>query len=246
MNSRTVLLIDDDLDLLRLTSLIFQKAGAQTITASSEMEGMRKLFAQHPDLIILDVMLEQSNGFEICRRIRQASDIPVIMLTALNKEKDMLQGLDAGADDFLSKPFNADILIARSRAVLRRSENQNGKTAASFKYNDGNLSIDSENHRVLVKGKSIKLTRIEYRLLVFLARSAGKVLTFDQILSSVWGDEYRGSMEYVHIYISHLRKKLEENTKSPNYFLTIHGVGYLFESQELVYRESGRTDFATR
>jgi DNA-binding response OmpR family regulator len=235
MNGKTVLLIDDDVDLLQLASHIFQKAGAQTITARNELEGMRKLFAQQPDLIMLDVMLGQENGFEICRRIRQASDVPVIMLTALNNEQDMLKGLDAGADDFLSKPFNADILIARARAVLRRSEHQNSKVTA-FKYNDGNLSIDVENHRVLVKGKLIKLTRIEFGLLVYLARNAGKVLTFNQILSTVWGDEYRGSMEYVHIYISHLRRKLEENTKSPNYFLTVHGVGYAFEGQEPVYK----------
>jgi DNA-binding response OmpR family regulator len=236
MNGKTVLLIDDDADLLQLASHIFQKAGAQTITASNEMEGMRKLFAQQPDLIMLDVMLEKENGFEICRRIRQASDVPVIMLTALNKEQDMLKGLDAGADDFLSKPFNADILIARARAVLRRSEHQNNKVT-TLKYNDGNLSIDIENHRVLIKGQQIKLTRIEFGLLVYLVRNAGKVLTFNQILSTVWGDEYRGSIEYVHIYISHLRRKLEENTKSPNYFLTVHGVGYIFESQEPVYKD---------
>ncbi len=234
MKSKTVLLIDDDADFLQLTSHIFQKAGAQTITASSEMDGMRKLFAQQPDLILLDVMLHLENGFDICRKIRQISDVPIVIVTALNKEQDILQGLEAGADDFLSKPFNADILIARAGAVLRRSEHQDSRVTA-FKYNDGNLSIDIENHRVLVKGKPIKLTGVEFRLLVYLARSAGKVLTFNQILSAVWGDEYQGSMEYVHIYISHLRRKLGENTKSPNYFLTVHGVGYIFESQEPVY-----------
>jgi len=235
MNGKTVLIIDDDADLLNLASHIFQRVGAQTITASYEMEGMSKLFTHHPDLIILDVMLPETSGFDICRKIRQVSDVPLIMLTALNKEQDMLRGLDAGADDFLSKPFSADILLARARAVLRRSEHQNGKTAA-FKYNDGNLSIDIENHHVLIKGKRIKLTRVEFRLLVYLARNAGKVLTPNQILSAVWGDGYRGNLEYVHVYISHLRRKFEENTKSPRYFLTVHGVGYIFESQELMYK----------
>jgi DNA-binding response OmpR family regulator len=235
MKGKTVLLVDDDTELLQLTSHIFQKAGAQTITASSEMEGMRKLFTQQPDLIMLDVILRQANGFEICRKIRQVSDVPIVMLTALNKEQDILRGLEAGADDFLSKPFNADILIARAWAVLRRSDHQDGKVTA-FKYNDGNLSIDIESHHVLIKGKRINLTGVEFRLLVYLARNAGKVLTFNQILSAVWGDQYRGSVEYVHIYISHLRRKLGDNTKSPNYFLTIHGVGYIFESQELVYK----------
>ena len=235
MKGKTILIIDDDNDLLHLASHIFQKEGAQTFTASYEMEGMSKLFSHHPDLVILDVMLPQASGFEICRRIRQVSDVPLIFLTSLNQEQDMLQGLEAGADDFLSKPFSADILLARARAVLRRSVHQNGK-AATFRYNDGNLSIDIENHQVLIKGKRIKLTRVEFRLLVYLARNAGKVLTSNQILSAVWGDEYRGSMEYVHIYISHLRRKLEENTKSPRYFLTIHGVGYIFESQEIAYK----------
>lgn len=235
MIGKTVLIIDDDPDLLHLASHIFQREGAETIIASGEMEGMSKLFTCHPDLVVLDVVLQEADGFEICRKIRQVSNVPLIMLTALNKEQEMLQGLEAGADDFLSKPFNAEILIARARAILRRSEYQNGN-AAVFKYNDGNLSIDIENHHVLIKGKLIKLTRVEFRLLVYLARNAGKVLTFNQILSAVWGDEYRGNMEYVHIYISHLRRKLEENTKSPRYFLTVHGVGYIFESKELVYK----------
>lgn len=235
MNGKTVLIIDDDADLLNLASHVFQSAGAQAITASREMEGMSKLFTHHPDLVILDVMLPPENGYEICRRIRQVSDVPLIFLTSLNQEQDMLQGLEAGADDFLSKPFNADILLARARAVLRRSGHQNGKPA-TFKYNDGNLSIDIENHHVLIKGKLIKLTRVEFRLLVYLARNAGKVLTSNQILSAVWGDEYRGSIEYVHIYISHLRRKLEDNSKSPRYFMTVHGVGYIFESQELIYK----------
>ena len=235
MIGKTVLIIDDDTDLLHLASHVFQKVGAQVITASNEMEGISKLFTHHPDLIILDVILPQANGFEICRKIRQVSDVPIIMLTALNKEPEMLQGLDAGADDFLSKPFNADILLARARAVLRRSGHPNNK-AAAFKYDDGNLSIDIESHHVLIKGRRVKLSRVEFRLLVYLTRNAGKVLTFNQILSAVWGDEYRGNIEYVHIYISHLRKKLEENTKSPRYFLTVHGVGYIFESQELMYK----------
>ncbi|MBI5943172.1 MAG: response regulator transcription factor [Chloroflexi bacterium] len=235
MIGKTVLIIDSDTDLLHLASHIFQKEGAQTITASREMEGMSKLFTCHPDLIVLDVVLPGADGFEICRKIRQVSGVPLIILTALNGEQEMLQGLEAGADDFLSKPFNAEILVARARAVLRRSEHQNND-AAPFKYNDGNLSIDIENHHVLIKGRLVKLTRVEFRLLVYLARNAGKVLTFNQILSAVWGDEYRGNMEYVHIYISHLRRKLEENTKSPRYFLTVHGVGYIFESQELLYK----------
>jgi len=171
----------------------------------------------------------------------------------------MLQGLAAGADDFVSKPFSPDILLARAQSVLRRSQRSNGHNGsngqnghngyngynghngqnghngslASFSYNDGYLSIDIEKHEVLIHGKRIKLTPVEFRLLVYLARNAGKLLTFEKILVNVWGNEYRGSMEHVHVYISHLRKKVEQDARNPRYIMTIHGMGYIFEKQEL-------------
>jgi len=228
MNEQKVLIIDDDEDLLRLAGLLFKKLGAQILTAHNGVEGMSQLYSQRPNLIILDVMMPGMNGFEVCERIRQVSDAPIIMLTALNHEQEMLRGLEAGADDFLSKPFNADILLARARAVLRRSENTNAK-GPEFQYSNGYLTIDVQRHEVSVRNKRIKLTPVEFRLLVFLARNAGKVLTFEQIIASVWGVEYKGSTDYVHVYISHLRRKLEENTRTPRYILTLHGVGYIFE-----------------
>jgi len=228
MKEQKVLIIDDDEDLLQLAGLLFKKIGAQILTARNGVEGMSQLYSQRPNLVILDVMMPGMNGFEVCERIRQVSDAPIIMLTALNHEQEMLRGLEAGADDFLSKPFNADILLARARAVLRRSENMSAN-GHEFQYSNGHLTIDVQRHEVSLRGKRIKLTPVEFRLLVFLARNAGKVLTFEQIISSVWGAEYRGSTDYVHVYISHLRKKLEENTKSPRYILTLHGVGYIFE-----------------
>ena len=237
VNGKKVLIIDDDADLRQLASLIFKKVGAQVSTAADGVEAMSKLFTQQPDLILLDVMLPGMDGFEICKRIRQVSDAPLIMLTALNREQEMLRGLEAGADDFLSKPFNTDILLARARTVLRRTEHSNGNGHhTAFEYNDGYLGIDFERRNVMIKGQRIKLTPIEFRLLAHLARNAGKVLTFQQILRSVWGYEYQASIDYVHVYISHLRSKIEENTKSPRYITTVHGVGYIFEKQELVYR----------
>ena len=223
-----VLLIDDDADLLQLATVIFKKEGAQVITARDGMEGVSKLFTHHPDLIILDVMMPGMNGFEVCERIRQISDTPLIMLTALNHEQEMLRGLEAGADDFLSKPFNADILLARAKTVLRRSEHLKSPSD-QFKYDNGHLRIDVARRDVLINNKRIKLTPVEFRLLAYLVRNAGKVLTFEQILTNVWGNEYRGSMDYVHVYISHLRRKLGENTKTPRYILTLHGIGYIFE-----------------
>jgi len=235
MNNQKVLIIDDDVDLLQLVGMLFKKAGAQIITARDGLEGISKLFTHQPDLIILDVMMPGKDGFEICARIRQVSDTPLIMLTALNHEQQMLRGLEAGADDFLSKPFNGEILLARARTVLRRRNHPDTQTDP-FRYNDGFLSIDIERRHILIKGKRVKLTPLEFRLLVYLARNGGKVLTFQQILASVWGNEYQGSVDYVHVYISHLRRKLEEKTKNPCYIATIYGIGYIFEKQELAYR----------
>ncbi|HLO30159.1 MAG TPA: response regulator transcription factor [Anaerolineales bacterium] len=235
MIASKVLIVDDDSELLQLVSMIFKKAGAQVVTAHDGLDGVSKFFLHHPDLIILDVMMPGHNGFDVCQRIRQVSNAPLIMLTALNKEQEMLQGLEVGADDFLSKPFNPEILLARARTVMRRTQRSNGDTAP-FNYNDGYLSIDIDKHEVLIHSKRIKLTPIEFRLLVYLARNGGKLLTFEKILANVWGDEYQGNMDHVHVYISHLRRKIEEDTKNPRYILTIHGMGYIFEKQELGYK----------
>jgi DNA-binding response OmpR family regulator len=228
MIDQKVLLIDDDADLLHLAGLLFKKAGAQVFTARDGLEGISKLFTCNPNVIILDVMMPGTNGFEVCQRIRQVSNAPIIMLTALNHEQEMLRGLESGADDFLSKPFNADVLLARAKTVLRRSENGSAQNS-NFQFNNGHLSIDIEKRHVLVDERRVKLTPIEFRLLVYLARNSGKVLTFNHILSNVWGDEYKGSVDYVHVYVSHLRNKIEENAKQPRYVLTVHGVGYMFE-----------------
>jgi DNA-binding response OmpR family regulator len=235
MLGKKVLIIDDDNELLQLVSMIFKKSGAQVVTASDGLDGVSRFFTHHPDLIILDVMMPGHNGFEVCERIRQVSNAPLIMLTALNQEQEMLQGLEVGADDFLSKPFHPDILLARARTVLRRTQGSNGETA-SFNYNDGYLSIDIDKHEVLIHTKRVKLTPIEFRLLAYLARNGGKLLTFEKILANVWGDEYQGNLDHVHVYISHLRRKIEQDTKNPRYILTIHRLGYIFEKQELGYK----------
>ena len=228
MIDKKVLIIDDDADLRQLAAMLFKKAGAQIFTAQDGLEGISKLFTCSPSLIILDVVMPEINGFEVCQRIRQVSDIPIIMLTSLNHERDMLKGLEAGADDFLSKPFSAEVLLARAKTVLRRSQ-KGSHPSPNYEFNNGHLSIDIDRRQVLVEEKRLKLSPIEFRLLVYLARHAGKVLTFDHILTNVWGTEYKGSMDYVHVYISHLRNKIEENSKIPRYILTVHGIGYMFE-----------------
>jgi len=231
MFGKKILLIDDDVDFLKLTSLIFKESGALAITARDGLEGMGKLFTQRPDLIILDVMMPGIDGFQICQRIRQYSNTPLIMLTALDHDEHMLKGLEAGADDFLSKPINREVLLARAKAVIRRSQ-QNNDYQEVFNYSDGRLEIDIEKHRVLIGGKQIKLTPVEFRLLAYLVSSAGRVLSFEQILDNVWGREYKGNDDYVHVYISHLRGKIEQDPKNPRYILSIHGVGYIFEKQD--------------
>lgn len=228
MFGKKILLIDDDSGFLYLASQLFKKAGAHVFTARDGLEGISKVFSDQPDLTVVDVMMPGMDGFEVCRRIQQISNMPIIILTALNDEQEMLKGLDAGADDFLAKPFSPAILIARARMILRRSEKQS-PSPSPIHFDDGYLRVDYEKHAVVITGNVTKVTPTEFRLLTYLIRNAGKVLTLEQILVNVWGNQYRGSPEYVHVYISQLRNKIEQAPKKPRYILTVHGIGYIFE-----------------
>src|SRR5687767_2742412 len=231
---KKVLLIDDDNDLLELSSYIFKGAGVQVITASDGSEGINKLLIHRPDLIILDVMMPGINGFDVCKSIRRVSNVPLIMLTALDHEQNILQAFESGADDFLAKPFTAQILLARVNALLRRSRYGN-ELPSVFKYNDGHLTIDTEKHHILINGERVKLSPTEFRLLVYLEQNAGRAVTYDQLLTNVWGEEYRGNSDIVHVYISTLRSKIEKNPKNPRYIQSVHGVGYIFEKQDSAF-----------
>jgi len=231
MIGKNVLIISDDTEFFHFTGPILEKSGAQVIAAQDGMEGIIKIFVHQPDLILLHVRMLESDGFTICRRIREASSTPIILLAPLVQDHVLLRGLDAGADDFLSIPFSSEIFLARAKAVLRRSEQGNGHQG-EFNYDDGHLKIDVEKHRVQIKNQLIMLTPVEFRLLAYLLRNAGTVMSFNDILKNVWGREYAGTTDYVHVYISHLRRKIEEVTKSPRYIVTVHGVGYSFEKQD--------------
>jgi DNA-binding response OmpR family regulator len=231
---KKVLLIDDDNDLLELSSQIFKSAGAEVILAREGSEGLGKLLIHRPDLILLDILMPGINGFDVCQKIRQISHAPLIILTALNHEENMVQALELGADDFLPKPFTAPILLARANALLRRSRYADSSISV-FKYNDGHLTIDTERHQLIINGKHVRSGPTEFRLLVYLERNAGKVLTYEQLLSNVWGEEYRGNVDIVHVYVSVLRRKIEKDPKKPGYIQSVHGVGYLFERQSSAF-----------
>lgn len=230
MIGKKVLLIDDDVDFLALAVKIFEHSGAKTITALDGLEGMGKLLSHNPDLVILDVALPGMDGFQICQRIRQFSNTPLILLSALNQDQLMLQGLKAGADDVLSKPVNAKILVARAQALIRRNRPTNDQRTGHG-YNDGHLVINFENHSVQIGNQEVKLTQMEFRLLSFLLSNANKVLSFEQILFNVWGNKACRKDDYVHVYISHLRSKIEQDPKHPRYIQSIVGEGYIFEQQ---------------
>lgn len=229
MQGKKILIVDDDLALIRLLERAFVKAGAQVYTAHDGRAGVEQFFVQTPDLVILDILMPVLDGWETCERMRQFADVPIILLSSLGDEQDVIQGLDSCATDYVTKPFSVNVLLARAVAALRRAQSGPDGTKPAPHYDDGYLYLDLEARQVQVQTKSVKLTNTEYQLLVHLYRNAGRVLDYDQLLDAVWGKEYRGSTRYVHNYVSRLRQKLELDPRSPEYLLTEHGVGYRFQ-----------------
>lgn len=226
---KRILIVEDDLSLLQFMDLIFEQVGAHAVLATEGRAGLRRFREQEPDLVILDVFMPGMDGWDVCQEIRRESTVPVIMLTTLDDDNSMIRGLDYGADDFLSKPFNPDVLLARARAVLRRAHS--AAPAPSSLYDDGYLTIDVERKIVAVRSEPVKLTATEFRLLSFLIQGQGSALSYRQILENVWGEAYQDSINYVHVYVSHLRRKLELDPGNPRYLVTVHQVGYRFVSQ---------------
>jgi DNA-binding response OmpR family regulator len=230
MQDKRILIIDDDHALLDLLETVLAPRGAEVCVAASGQQGLDQFHARRPDLVLLDVMMPDMDGWEVCRQIRLVSDVPIIMLTAQCRDEDIVRGLKMGADDYVTKPFSPEVLLARSQAALRRPvfapERQQ-----PFTYHDGHLTINLEQRRVLVKGEPVKLSVTEYELLAYLVRRAGRVLTFRQILRNVWDEVSMERTEYVHNYVSYLRYKLEPDPRCPVYFLSDRGVGYRFVEQ---------------
>jgi two-component system, OmpR family, alkaline phosphatase synthesis response regulator PhoP len=236
LDGKKVLLIDDDIDFLKLTIRTFNKTGVLVYVTTNSIDALDKLFVFQPDLVLLNTGMAGIGGFKLCRKIKEISKTPLIMLSALGHDEIMLKGLEAGADDFLSKPIKPEILLARARAVMRRGELNNRHPEAGG-YNDGCLEIDTQSHRVLVRGKPVKLTPVEFRMLAYLMGNAGRVISYDQILFGVWTENHKGKYGNVHVYISYLRNKIEENPKKPSYIRSVPRVGYIFEKKGKAHGE---------
>ncbi|UYN90319.1 MAG: response regulator transcription factor [Anaerolineales bacterium] len=226
LTNKRILVVDDEERIVRFIRLNLEQDGFQVEEAFSGKKALDKLRQSLPDLIVLDVMLPDIDGFEVLRLIRENNDVPVIMLTAKSEEDDRVRGLELGADDYVTKPFSPRELVSRVRAVLRRTESQRG--SEGIIQVDDRLKLDFDRREVWVDGKLVRLRPTEYRLLYHLVQNAGWVVTHDQILAKVWGYEYRDEPHYVRLYVNYLREKLEKDPANPKYILTERGVGYRF------------------
>jgi two-component system KDP operon response regulator KdpE len=225
--NRRILVVDDEERIVRFIRLNLEHDGFVVIDAIKGSQAIDKIRTGLPDLVLLDVMLPDLDGFEVLKLIREISSLPVIMLTAKGEEDDRVRGLELGADDYITKPFSPRELVSRVKAVLRRTESTVGGVHGLIQVDD-RLRLDFDRHEVWVNGKLVSLRPTEYRLLYHLVQNAGWVLSHDQILTNVWGYEYRDQPHYVRLYINYLRKKIEENPTDPKYILTERGTGYRF------------------
>jgi two-component system KDP operon response regulator KdpE len=222
-----ILVVDDEPRLLRLVREVLQAVSYRVVAAGDGNTALEMVAIEQPDLILLDILLPgEMDGYEVCRRVREFSHVPVIMLTAKARESDRLRGFEVGADDYLTKPFSSKELIARVRAVLRRSKHPE-EVRADAGFVCGELSINFAQRRASVGGQDVALTATEYALLRELALNANCVLLHQQLLSAVWGPEYVNDIDYLRAYVRYLRRKIEPDPSEPRYILTTPGVGYM-------------------
>ncbi len=226
LKDRLVLVVDDEKRMIQFVRMNLEAEGARVIQAQNGLEAVTRVREAIPDAVIMDVMMPELDGFEALKIIREFSEVPVIMLTVRADEEERIRGLELGADDYVGKPFSPRELVSRLKAVLRRT------TPESVKEDvlriDEDLSIDFRNRQAIVRGQPVKLRPTEWRLLHHLVQNAGWVMTHDMLLSKVWGPEYTGSGEYVRLYITYLRQKIEPDPAHPKYILTERGTGYRF------------------
>jgi two-component system, OmpR family, KDP operon response regulator KdpE len=228
----TVLVIDDDRTLVHLVTNALQQEEYAVLNAYDGQEGLRKMYEARPDLIILDINMPTMDGWTVCHRIREVSNVPIVMLTARDEPEEIVKGLDMGADDYILKPFQITVLLARVRANLRRAATEPTVVRKDIVYSDDYLTINLDEHRVTIDGEPVRLTPTEFNLLAHLVDSSPRIVSYRDLLEQVWGFEYIDDIDYLRVYIWHLRRKLERNPKEPVYIINELGVGYRFEQQK--------------
>jgi two-component system KDP operon response regulator KdpE len=224
--SARVLVIEDDPAIASLTRLQLENRGFQVNVAKDGGEGLRQAYAWQPDLVVLDIMMPDMDGWTVCERLRELSEVPIIFVTAVGKETDIVRGLEMGADDYLVKPFSPRELVARIEAVLRRGTRGDASAIEARTYENGPLTVNLESRQVKLNGEHVDLTPIEFKLLSTFIRNEDKVLTHRFLLSQVWGPAYEEERQYLKLYVWYLRQKIEEDPSNPQLVLTERGVGY--------------------
>lgn len=225
----TILITDDDPSLLTVLTVLLQEEGFDVIQATRGSECLRKAFEAHPDLVLLDIGLPDRSGTSVCHQLREICSIPIIMLTANSAEKQKVDSLNDGADDYVTKPFNNDELVARIRANLRRG--RSGTTTTLPPYDDGFLRVDFEGRQIRLGGDTVDLSPKEWRLLECLMKQPGRVVSHEVLLRYVWGENYQSEVNYLKVYVSHVRHKLDEPPANPRYIHTEREMGYRFEKR---------------
>jgi DNA-binding response OmpR family regulator len=221
-----ILVIDDEEMTVQLISILLERRGYEVITALRAEDGLREAYRTHPDLILLDIMMPDMDGWEVCRRLRELSDMPIIFLTAKDDVRDIVKGLDIGADDYIRKPYENDELVARVKAHLRRTPKPS--VAEELVFDGGNFRINFISREVRVRGNPVHLTPKEFNLLGVLARNSGRVIARTDLVREAWGPEYSDAIDSLKLYIHYLRQKIEQDPERPTYILTSRGVGYRF------------------
>ena len=220
-----VLVVDDDVRILRMIKRVLELEGYQASVASNGEAALEAFERDMPDLILLDIMMPDIDGYTVCKRIREFSQVPIIMVTAKGDDKEKVAGLNVGADDYITKPFSAGELAARVHALMRRTKTEERPNELVFHLKD--LTVDFAAHRVMVNNTELNLTSTEYKLLTYISQNAGRVITPDQLLIKVWGEEYTGAPHLLQVNIARLRKKLGDDAKQPSYIMTRPGIGYI-------------------
>jgi two-component system KDP operon response regulator KdpE len=229
--AKTILVIDDDPEILNILSITLTKEQFDVITALDGREGLHKAYVHHPDLVVLDIMMPDMDGWQTCQRLRYVCDVPILMLTARNEQSNILKGLSLGADDYLTKPCSFEELNARIHACLRRATPQSTESWQT-RYDDGVLFIDFDEGTVIRDGEQIELTPTESQILLYLASKPGHVFSHQELLTRVWGDEHKDDTGYLSVYIRYLRRKVEQDPNNPIYIRTRWGMGYYFSARK--------------